>query len=263
MSPWIPFKKHGLLLALILCVPLLSACGNSPTSVSDSANPAPEAQTPGPQAEKLAAMRAKFKQDIPEAAMATMKAATAELEQSGIVAHALNVGDSAPDFTLPNAAGDPVALASLLKKGPVVVVFYRGHWCPYCNVNLTMMQAEALPAIETMDGTLVAISPELPDNSLTMQEKNHLGFDILSDQGSQIAEQFGIVYTLSKELQPLYRDYGIDLPKLNGDNTHRLPLAATYIIDTHGTIAYAYLNTDYSQRAEPRDVVQALKDLKA
>ena len=106
---------------------------------------------------------------------------------------------------------------------------------------------------------LVAISPEQPDTSLSTKEKNEISFEVLSDVGNKIANQFGLVFTLDEQLQPVYKEFGIDIPKSNGDTSYTLPIAATYVIDTTGEIKYAFVDTDYRNRAEPSDVIKALE----
>ncbi len=183
---------------------------------------------------------------------------TADLVATGIAEKALKPGDAAPDFTLPDALGNPVAARDLLKDGPVIVNFYRGSWCPYCNLELRAYQRE-LPRIREMGAALVAISPMVPDESMTVKEKNALEFPVLSDVGLSVADAFGLVFTVDPRIQEMYLTrLGNDLPKLNGDDTFRLPMAATYVIGADGKIKYAYVEEDYRVRAEPEEVIAAL-----
>lgn len=169
----------------------------------------------------------------------------------------LDVGDQMPEFTLSDARGNTVAVADLLANGPLVVAFYRGGWCPYCNLELRALQA-ALPEFKVRGAELVAISPETPDASLSTEEKNELQFTVLSDVGAEVAEQFGLVFTLPESLRPVYEQFGIDVPAHNGDDTFQLPVPATYVIGTDGSIKYAFANPDYRQRAEPSQILAAL-----
>jgi peroxiredoxin len=187
--------------------------------------------------------------------------ATAHLASSGLVEASLNVGAVAPDFSLPVATGAMISLSSLLIKGPVVLAFYRGGWCPYCSTELRALQAK-LPEITAAGATLVAISPQTPDNSISTAEKFQLAFPVLSDQGNVVAESFGLVFSLPESLRELYRGFGYDLPAVNGDATFRLPLPATYVIDSNGVIAWRFADADYTKRAEPDDVIAILEALR-
>jgi len=183
-----------------------------------------------------------------------------DVANSGVLETALKVGDPAPDFALPHATGETVTLSELLEQGPVVLTWYRGGWCPYCNITLHYLQ-QKLPEFKAAGATLVAISPEQPDKSLSTQEKNELEFYVLSDMGNQVAGDYGIKYKLPPEIIASF-DGRLDIPGYNGDDSWELPLSATYIVDTDGTIAWAYVNPDYRERAEPDDIVKALRELK-
>lgn len=186
-----------------------------------------------------------------------MDGATAQLAASDITSQALQVGGKIPSFTLTNATGQEISSDELLKKGPLVISFYRGGWCPYCNLELKALQ-EALPEIQQQGAELVAITPELPDASMTTSEKNNLTFQVLSDVKNEVASAFGLVFTLAKELQPLYEGWGIDLQKRNGDDSYELPLAATYVVSSTGEVTYAFLDVDYTKRMEPAKIVEVL-----
>lgn len=183
-----------------------------------------------------------------------------KLAASQTAENALAVGDTVPDFTLPNVSGDPVSLHDMLDKGPVVLNFYRGGWCPFCNLELQALQAH-LPEIRALDATLVGISPETPDNSLTAIEKHQLEFEVLSDVGNRIARSFGLLFTVYEEMRPLYLKWGLDVPASNGDDSWELPVPATYVIDRNGVIHAAHVDKDYTRRMEPDAVVTALQEL--
>jgi peroxiredoxin/YHS domain-containing protein len=178
---------------------------------------------------------------------------------STLPATPMAVGDTAPDFTLPDAKGRQVSLATLLADGPVVLTWYRGGWCPYCNKQLSDYQL-SLTDMKAMKAQLVAISPQTPDNSLTTVEKNNLAFAVLSDQGNLIAKQYGLAYTLPADVVARYKNH-FDLAKYNGDDTNQLPLTATYVIDKQGVIRYAFVNEDYTKRAEVTEILAALKQI--
>lgn len=210
--------------------------------------------------DQLAKMSAEAREKMPAEVMQTLVSGVMEVQASGITGTALNVGDQAVDGELPDAKGNQVKLSDLWGEGPVVIVWYRGGWCPYCNMQLQAMQG-ALPAIKEAGGTLVAITPETPDNSLSTSEKNELEFVVLSDAGNAVAKKYGVVFKLPAKVSPIYKQFGIDLAKSNGDDSEELPLAATYVIDSTGTIRYAFLDANYTKRAEPAEVVEALKSL--
>ena len=208
--------------------------------------------------EQLAEFSAKGLASMPEEVRTTMQGALAELIESGIAEQALGEGDIVPDFKLPNHRGETVSLSDLLADGPLVISFYRGGWCPYCNIEMKALQ-EKLPEITDLGAQLVAVSPELPDNSMSTAEKNAISFDILSDLGNTVADAFGLVFTLPASLQPLYQNFGIDLTQNNGDDSLTLPIPATYVVGQDRKIIHAYVEMDYSKRLEPATVVEVLK----
>ncbi|KJD31922.1 peroxiredoxin [Tamlana sedimentorum] len=179
--------------------------------------------------------------------------------ESGILQSAKNVGDIAPSFSLKNAVGQTVNLKDYLAKGPVVLVWYRGGWCPYCNINLQYLQQE-LPKFKAAGANLIALTPELPDQSINTSDKHNLEFEVLSDVGNEIAKAYGVVFKLTAEVAEIYNKK-FDLNTHNGDTTNELPLAATYIINTNGKIEYAFLDADYRNRAEPSEITAFLKKM--
>ena len=189
-----------------------------------------------------------------------MEAATADLRATGIEGRALQAGSPAPDLTLPDALGRPVRLSTLWAQGPLVLIFYRGGWCPYCNLELRAWQQQ-LPELRRLGAQLVAVSPQTPDHSLSTAEKNELAFPVLSDSALQAATGFGVAFEMPPDLIELYGLMGHDLPVLNGNGRWVLPVPATYGIDRDGRIVYAHIEADYRERAEPRDVLLAMADL--
>lgn len=179
--------------------------------------------------------------------------------KSGVLENAMQVGDMAPDFTLSNAKGEAVTLSTYLAKGPVVLTWYRGGWCPYCNITLNRLQKE-LPNFTALGANLLALSPELPDSSISTQEKNELTFEVLSDVGNKVAREYGVVYKLPNPVAEAYQN-GFDLHKYNGDESDELPLSATYVIAQDGTIKFAFLDADYRNRAEPSGLIKVLEGL--
>lgn len=177
-----------------------------------------------------------------------------QIEASGVTSTALKVGAKAPDFELPDAKGNPVKLSSMLEKGPVVLTWYRGGWCPFCNIQLREYQ-DHLDEMKSMGATLVAVSPQTPDNSLSTAEKDKLTFPVLSDKGNTAARQYGLVYKAPGGA-------GKMLAQANGDDSGELPIAATYVLDRTGTIVYAYTSANYRTRAETTEIMDALRKLK-
>lgn len=209
----------------------------------------------------LTEMKEKFAAKAPEDRKKAYAEGIEAVAKSGIVEKAIKTGDTAPDFTLANATGEKVSLSEALKDGPVVLMWYRGGWCPYCNLQLRAMQ-EVLPEIQAAGGQLLALTPELPDKSLDTTEKNELEFQVLTDAGQKVARDYGLVFELTPEVTGYYKEH-FDLKEYNGADAadNELPLAATYVIDTNGKVAWHFLDADYRQRAEPSEVIAALKKL--
>lgn len=200
------------------------------------------------------------RKEIPADVRAVMDAAARELAASGQADRALTVGTAAPRFALPSASGRIVALDDLLAAGPVVLTFYRGAWCPYCNLALRALQQHH-DQITELGARLAAVSPQIPDESLTLTEKHALAFDVLSDIGSNTAAAYGLAFDLTDDLAAVYDKLGFDLQRVNGGHPRTLPLPATYVIDTGRIIRWAFANTDYTIRAEPADILAALAAL--
>ena len=208
--------------------------------------------------EQLAEYRADWRKRVPADRQAIMERHIEQLRTGVIARTMLKVGDRAPEFMLRNAKGEIVDIGALRKKGPVIVTFYRGGWCPYCNLELKAFQ-EILPEIKAAGASLVAISPEKPDDTLSTAEKNALAFEVLSDVGQKVGRAFGLVYQFTDELRSAYRGFGHDIPAHNGTpGEWALPVSATYVIDRNGTIIYAYTDVDYRDRVDPRDVLDFL-----
>ncbi|MEI8653345.1 peroxiredoxin-like family protein [Pseudoalteromonas sp. Hal273] len=195
---------------------------------------------------------------LPADVLALMNTTNEELIAQHIKDNALQIGQKVENFSLANHNGENIELADLLKKGPVIISFYRGGWCPYCNLELKALN-DYLPQFKTQSAQLVAISPQLPDETLSTAQKNGLEFDVLSDVSNKVAEQFGLLFTLDERIQALYTQFGIDFEHYYGDKSFKLPLPATYVINQEGVITYAFLSEDYTLRAEPIDVMTALE----
>ena len=211
-----------------------------------------------PLKEQLAEYRTGWYQRVPAERQAIMQRHIDQLRSGAIARTMLKVGDHAPAIVLENAKGAIVDVGTLLKKGPVIVTFYRGGWCPYCNLELKAYQ-DILPEIVAAGASLVAISPEKPDDTVSTAEKNALTFEVLSDVGQKVGRAFGLVYEFTKELKRAYNGFNLDIPARNGTpGEWALPVSATYVIDRNGSIVYAYTDADYRDRADPRDVLAVL-----
>jgi peroxiredoxin len=211
--------------------------------------------------QELAEYRAGWFKRVPAERQAIMARHIAQL-RDGLAKMALKVGDHAPSIMLGNARGETVDVGVLLKKGPVIVTFYRGGWCPFCNLELRGLQ-RLLPDIEAVGASLVAISPEKPDDSLSTAEKNALTFEVLSDVGQKVGRAFRLVYEFNDELKSAYKEFGLDIPAKNGAGDEwALPISATYIIDRDGIIIYAYTDADYRDRADADDILNFLKSIR-
>ena len=210
--------------------------------------------------QELAAFKAEFARTAPTGRAALYEAKIEELRAEFASESAIGVDDPAPDFALPNATAKSVVLKDLLRSGPVVLTFYRGGWCPYCNIQLRAYQG-VLPEITGLGGRLVAISPQLPDNSLDTVNKNALTFDVLSDVGNKVARQYGLVYALPEEIRSALRSNNKPLPSINGDESWELPVPATFVVASDQHVALAYIEVDYRKRLEPEALLTCLKSL--
>lgn len=184
-----------------------------------------------------------------------------DLRATGLLDHAAKPGDRMIDpGTLRDAHGRPVDLGAMLAARPTVITFYRGGWCPYCNLELRAYQ-QRLADIRALGAELIAVSPETPDASLDTAGKNALAFAVLSDPGNRFAEALGLRFVLTPGLRPLYEAAGHALPDRNGDGSWTLPMPATLVVDRHGGVVLVDANPDYRQRLEPQRVVDALAAL--
>jgi peroxiredoxin len=212
--------------------------------------------------EELDARRAQFMATAPPDRIAAYQRGVDALAASGLAAGAVKVDELAPDFTLPNAHGARVTLSRLLYSGPVVLVFYRGGWCPYCNLQLRAYQ-RMLPEIRALGASLVAVSPETPDDSLSTVEKNELGFEVLSDAQGDAGRAYRLMFDFSQDLKQAYLAAGNDLSKRNADGQWHLPIPATYVIGQDGRVKLAFVDSEYRNRLEPGEVTAALRKLEA
>jgi peroxiredoxin len=213
--------------------------------------------------DKLDAFKADFKAgkppyNAPAEIHPIMERATAELIASGQARRAIKAGDLAPHFRLKDQDGNEVSSVELLKKGPLVVTFYRGVWCPYCNLELRALN-EALPELQKYSANVVAISPQLPVNSRKSVRANELSFPVLSDTHNDTADAFGLRFNLPDYLVELYKMLKNDLPGFNGDPSWTLPMPARYVIGTDGIVLYSEVNPDYTHRPDPSEMLPVLQ----
>jgi peroxiredoxin len=209
--------------------------------------------------QQLEEYRAGWMLRVPADRRAAMERHIAYLSKTGIGKNAKQVGDLAPAIVLPDVHGRAFDVATLLAKGPVVVTFYRGGWCPYCNLELKAYQ-DVLPRIVAAGASLVAISPEKPDDSVSTAEKNGLTFAVLSDVGQKVGKAFGLVYAFTDELRTVYDGFKLNIPEKNGaPDDWALPLSATFVIGSDGRILFADTGVDYRHRTDPLDVLQVLE----
>ena len=206
-------------------------------------------------------LKAKFLPQVPEKIKASMQEAEDVLRGSHLAERALGTGDDAVDFALPNAKGDMVSSAALRRDGPIVLSFYRGGWCPYCSLELKALQ-EVNDEIKALGASLVAISPELPDETLSTAEKNDLEFEVLSDTNNKVADQYGLSFSLAEDLRPIYKNWGADVATVNDDPDCKLPLPATYVIGQDGKILHSFTDEDYTARLEPDEILDSLRELR-
>jgi len=211
--------------------------------------------------QQLDVFKAEFARTAPAGRPALYEAKIDELRVSFALERAIRTGDKAPYFTLPDSQGRDVSLGTLLEAGPAVVTFYRGGWCPYCNIQLRAYQA-ILPEMTALGARLVAISPQLPDSSLSTVETNELTFDVLSDVSNNVARNFGLAWSLPEELRAALRSNNKALPGINGDDSWELPVPATYVIARDGAVVLAAIDVDYRNRLEPDAILNTLRWLR-
>ena len=183
------------------------------------------------------------------------------LLDQGIPADSIRAGDVLEPFTLDDATGTRVGLEEIVESGPAIIVFYRGGWCPYCNLALRTYQEELLPHLDAVGVRLVAISPQSPDESLSTVEKARLEFTVLSDPGSRLADRIGIAFEQADDVLAAQRHLGLDLTTVNAEGAVRLPRPTVLIVDQDLTVRFVDVQPDYTARTEVADIVGALADL--
>lgn len=206
----------------------------------------------------LAERKALSAQRIPTEKLAIMEGSTNDLKEQSLGAKAKGKGDILPSFNLLDVNGKHTSLEDF-QNDFLVISFYRGGWCPYCNLELRALQT-MLPELQEFNAELIAISPETPDNSLSTSEKNELSFSVLSDINNEYAKSLGLVFQLSEDLIGVYHSFNIHVDKHNGNTDYELPMPATYVINRNREIIYSFVPEDYTERLEPRIILDVLRN---
>src|SRR5215470_10206780 len=208
--------------------------------------------------DELNKIRAAAKNDA--ALQAAYQDLLARLDRAETGARALKSGDAIPAFLLPDAEGRLVASDDLLARGCLVINFFRGNWCPYCRQTLKALEA-ALPEIEAAGGQLVALTPDTGHHLADTKRIQRLSYEILSDVDGTVGLQFGVLFRAPAAYRELLAGHGIDLAERHGNDGGFIPLPATYVVDRDGIVRYAFVDIDFTRRAEPSTVVTALKHI--
>ncbi len=209
---------------------------------------------------RLSRLEERLRHLLPPVQVAAYDRFLAELQARGVTDNALGVGQAMPDFRLPNAEGHLVDSRALRAAGPLVISFFRGHWCPYCTLELLALQ-DVLPEIARRGASLLAISPEQGGRALALKRREGLTFDLLCDVDNGVGVQFGVVFQVSEPVKAHYEDNGIDLAAFHGNPGWLLPIPATYVVDRAGVIRHAFLDPDYVHRLEPAVILEVLQQL--
>jgi peroxiredoxin len=250
-------------LPVIFCAIVIAVCSLQSHAQKPRENETQAAAQKPPQAKTLKSqlqeVADKSAERMPAQVLAVMQEAVDEVRATGIEKEALQLGDPAIDAMLKGWNGEKVRLSNLWSERPIVLMWYRGGWCPYCNVQLRAMQQQ-IKAIEGAGAKLVVLTPELPERAKQTADANDVSFVALHDKNNKLAKKYGLVFELPESIVPMYRDH-LKLAEHNGNAAMELPLAATYVVDTEGIIRYAFLDADYKNRAEPAEVVAAVEKL--
>lgn len=210
-------------------------------------------------AEAIAKFQAEMLPHVPKDFLAVNKEERARLATLKLSEDALQIGDEASNFNLPNAVGKKVSLYKLLEANDFVVInFYRGAWCPYCNIEMEALR-EINKEVQKLGGQIVAISPETPDLSLSMKEKHQLEFEVLSDKDYKVEKEYGLIFSVGEKVRPFYEKFGYDIPKYTQNESYELPIPATYVVNKNKKIIFAFIDEDYTKRAEPQAILNAIK----
>ncbi len=208
-------------------------------------------------ANKIETLNKEFLNQVPQEILEGFQKSVEDLDFQNITANSLKIGDKIPDFSLPNAINEIISSKDILESGKMVIAFYRGSWCPYCNLELKALQ-ENLSRITSKKATLVAISPQSPDNSLTLVEKHDLQFEVLTDSQNSYAKQLGISFQLQDFVLPHYKALGINLTDFNKNDENTLPVPAIFVVDEGGFIIYKFVDVNYMNRVKIEELINVL-----
>jgi peroxiredoxin len=209
--------------------------------------------------EEIKKYKESFKQKVPQDIQEIMLKATQTLEKEGLRKNVLKESEIFPNATFKDIQNNDISIQELFKQNDFLVInFYRGLWCPYCNLELQALQG-ILPQLKELNASIVGVSPQTPDNSLSTQEKNELQFDVVSDIDNIVAKELGLIFSLAEELRPIYEGFGIDIPSSNDDESYELPMPATFVINSKREVLYVFVDEDYTKRSEPQTILDIIK----
>lgn len=209
--------------------------------------------------EKIEEYKEEFRKKAPVEVQKVMSIATEKLKNTKLSQYALKTGNTIKNFTLPNANGDSIDLQTVLSQNDyAVLTFYRGGWCPYCNLELRALQ-EINTQLVALNTRIIAISPQTPDHSLSTKEKAELEYEVLSDVNNVVAKEFGLVFSLDESLREIYKQFNIDIESSNNSDTFEIPMPATYIVNKNQEIIYHFIDEDYTKRLDPQVILEQIK----
>ncbi|MDG4651989.1 peroxiredoxin-like family protein [Chryseobacterium arthrosphaerae] len=208
-------------------------------------------------AKQIEQLNQELSSQLPQEVINAFGKSVDDLKTKNMEDRCIRPGEKMPEFILPNATGKMIDSNDILKKGKMILAFYRGSWCPYCNLELKFLQ-DNLSRIKDKNAVLIAVSPQTPDHSLSMAEKNKLGFEVLSDQNNDFAKKLGIVFQLQDFVLPYYRNLGINLSEFNNNDENLLPVPAVFVVDQDRRIIFKYLDVNYMNRVDVEELIQAL-----
>ncbi|PIF47396.1 peroxiredoxin [Chryseobacterium sp. 52] len=195
--------------------------------------------------------------NLPKEVLEAFRKSVEDLKTKNSAENSIKVGDNMPEFSLPNSNGEMVSSREILKKGKMILAFYRGNWCPYCNLELRFLQ-EQLIGLKDKNAVLVAVSPQTIEHSKVMAERNNLTFDVLTDRDNSFAKKLGIVFQLQEFVLPYYQNLGIDLTDFNHNEENRLPVPAVFVVDEEGDVIFRFLDVDYMNRLNIEELIKVL-----
>ncbi len=200
-------------------------------------------------AQQIDELNKNLTQQVPPEVLTSFGQSIEDVKKLQLEDHCIKVGDTFPNFQLKNTTNQVIELNDLLQKGPIIISFFRGSWCPYCNLELRALQ-QKLSELEAKKVTLIAISPQLSSYSATLKKTLHLDFELLTDQDNHLAKQIGINFELQDYVSPIYQNLGIDLAVYNGNTQQELPIPAVFTLDSTGRVTYKFVDSNYMNRID-------------